>query len=258
MSDALRVELPAHRLEKLLSVVYTTADECVLTFGREGLSTRMADPATVMMVSTSLDAEAFTTLGDGQFPAGVNVEALIDHLGFAESDDDLAVLEYDEESRKVDLRVGERYDTKMALIDPDAIRAEPDIPDLEDSLVNEVVVPGRQLSNAIKAADLQSDHVAIKADLDAEHPVRLYAKGDTDATRYKFTDEDVIRADVQESAYSVLSVPYLKEMKAEIPADAEVRIRFGHEFPVKFDYEFADGHGDVLQMIAPRITDDDY
>jgi len=251
MSDALAVELPAERLAKAVDVMQTTAHESVLRFGREGLSSSMVDPANVLMVVVDLDAEAFTRVGDGKFPAGVNLDTIADHLDFG-GPEDSAVLEYDEETRKLHIEVGDAYDAEMALIDPDSIRDEPDIPDLE--LPNEVIVTGRAIKRAIKAADLVSDHVHIRGDVD--EGVWFEAQGDTDENRYRFDGDEIRHADVSETATSILSLEYLKDVKKEIPSDAEVRLRFGEDFPVKLNYAFADGHGSVEHMQAPRIQQD--
>jgi len=248
MSDALAVELPAERLAKAVDVMQTTAHESVLRFGREGLSSSMVDSANVLMVAVDLDAEAFTRVGDGKFPAGINLDKISENLNFG-GPEDAAVLEYDEETRKMHIEVGEGYDAEMALIDPDSIRNEPDIPDLE--LSNEVIVTGRAIKRGIKAADLVSDHVHVRGDVD--EGVWFEAQGDTDENRYRFTGDEVRHANVTETATSIFSLDYLKDVKKEIPSDAEVRLRFGDEFPIKLNYAFADGHGSVEHMLAPRI-----
>jgi proliferating cell nuclear antigen len=42
-------------------------------------------------------------------------------------------------------------------------------------------------------------------------------------------------------------------MNRAIPADAEVTVELGEEFPVKLHFDIAEGEGTVTYMLAPRI-----
>jgi proliferating cell nuclear antigen len=249
--DPLEVILPVQTLTQYLTIQATAADECVLEFGRDGLASRMVDPANVMLADVSLDAGAFESVGEGKMRAGVDIDRLLDHLGFGESGD-LARLTFDTETGKIDLTVGGHYSASVAMIDPDSIRNKPDIPDLEDGqLPNEITLPGRSFSTGVDAADLVSDHAAIEGD--EESGVAMTADGDIEENRYAF-DGDGVEAHVPSEERTLLSTEYLQDITAELPGDADVTIRFGTEFPVFIEWDFADGEGEVFQMIAPRIS----
>jgi proliferating cell nuclear antigen len=165
--------------------------------------------------------------------------------------DDLVHLELDEETRKLHIRMdGLSY--TLALIDPDSIRQEPDIPDLD--LAAEIVVEGAQLGRGITAADMVSDHIRLRVDPDAE-AFLVEAQGDTDDVDLELGREDLIALTAGE-ADSLFSLDYLKDMNKAIPGDAEVTVELGEEFPVKMHYEFAEGLGHVTYMLAPRIQSD--
>jgi hypothetical protein len=42
-------------------------------------------------------------------------------------------------------------------------------------------------------------------------------------------------------------------MSSAMPADCEVSVLVGNEFPAKLRYSLVDGDCDVVQMLAPRI-----
>ena len=101
------------------------------------------------------------------------------------------------------------------------------------------------------------DNVTLRADPDVESEASvLEAEGDTDTASLAFGRADVIDATVDESALSILLINHLMEVITPIEADMDVQIDLGSEFPVELRLEYADGYGDALYAVAPRITAD--
>ncbi len=240
----------ASTLQDALDSVSVLVDECKIRLNEEELSIRAVDPANVGMVDLTLEAAAFESYQADGGVIGVNLARLEDIAGMANSGD-LVHLELDEETRKLHIEVdGLSY--TLALIDPDSIRQEPDIPELD--LPAEIVVEGAQLNRGVKAADMVSDHIRLRVD-EAEEAFSIEAEGDTDDVDLKLTREDLI-AFTAGPADSLFSLDYLKDMNKAIPSDAEVTVELGEEFPVKLHYGFAEGLGQVTYMLAPRIQSD--
>jgi len=237
----------ASTLRDALDSVSVLVDECKIRLNEDGLSIRAVDPANVGMVDLSLDAAAFESYEADGGVIGVNLARLEDIAGMGNAGD-LVHLELDEETRKLHIRIdGLSY--TLALIDPDSIRQEPDIPDLD--LPAEIVVEGNQLDRGIKAADMVSDHINLRVDESAE-TFHIEAEGDTDDVDFEMGTDELIRLDAG-PANSLFSLDYLKDMNKAIPGDAEVTVELGEEFPVKLHYEFSEGLGTVTFMLAPRI-----
>jgi proliferating cell nuclear antigen len=165
--------------------------------------------------------------------------------------DQLVELELDEETRKLHIQI-DGLEYTLALIDPDSIRQEPDIPDLD--LPAEVVLEGRDVNRAVTAADMVSDHIALGVDDNDDH-FYVDAQGDTDDVHFELGRDDLIDITVG-PAHSLYSLDYLKDMNKAIPSDAEVTVDLGEEFPVKLHFEIAEGEGHVTYMLAPRIQSD--
>jgi proliferating cell nuclear antigen len=163
----------------------------------------------------------------------------------------LVELELNEETRKLRIQIG-GLEYTLALIDPDSIRQEPDIPDLD--LPAEITLQGRDIDRAVTAADMVSDHIALGVDVEDEH-FYVDAKGDTDDVHFQLDRVDLIDLEVGE-AHSLFSLDYLKDMNKAIPKDAEVRIELGEEYPVKLHFSIAEDQGQVTFMLAPRIQSD--
>jgi proliferating cell nuclear antigen len=237
----------ASTLRDALDSVSVLVDECKVRLNEDGLSIRAVDPANVGMVDLSLDAAAFESYEADGGVIGVNLARLEDIAGMGNAGD-LVHLELDEETRKLHIRIdGLSY--TLALIDPDSIRQEPDIPDLD--LPARIVVEGNQLDRGITAADMVSDHINLRVDETAE-TFHIEAEGDTDDVDFEMGTADLIKLEAG-PADSLFSLDYLKDMDKAIPGDAEVTVELGEEFPVKLHYEFAEGLGRVTFMLAPRI-----
>ena len=240
----------ASTFQDALDSVSVLVDECKIRLNEEELSIRAVDPANVGMVDLTLEAAAFESYEADGGVIGVNLARLEDIAGMANSGD-LIHLELNEETRKLHIEIdGLSY--TLALIDPDSIRQEPDIPDLD--LAAEIVVEGAQVGRGITAADMVSDHIRLRVD-ESDEAFYIEAEGDTDDVDLELTREDLI-ALTAGPADSLFSLDYLKDMNKAIPSDAEVTVELGEEFPVKLHYGFAEGLGNVTFMLAPRIQSD--
>ncbi len=240
----------AETLSSTLDSVSVLVDECKIHLEEEGLQIRAVDPANVGMVDLSLDISAFESYEADGGIIGVDLSRLEDIAGMAESGQ-LIQLELDEETRKLHIQI-DGLEYTLALIDPDSIRQEPDIPDLD--LPAEIVLEGKDINRSVKAADMVSDHIALGIDEGGEF-FYVSAEGDTDDVHLELTEADLI--DLQLGpAHSLFSLDYLKDMNKAIPGTAEVTLELGEEFPIKIHYSFAEGQGSVTYMLAPRIQSD--
>jgi len=240
----------AETLGTALDSVSVLVDECKIHLEEDGIAIRAVDPANVGMVDLSLDAGAFESYEADGGLIGVNLSRLEDIVGMADSGQ-LVELELDEETRKLHIQI-DGLEYTLALIDPDSIRQEPDIPDLD--LPAEIVIEGADINRAVTAADMVSDHIALGVDADAE-TFYVEAEGDTDDVRLELDREDLI--DLQAgAARSLFSLDYLKDMNKAIAKDGEVTTELGEEFPVKMHFDIAEGQGNVTFMLAPRIQSD--
>jgi proliferating cell nuclear antigen len=236
-------------LQAALDSVSVLVDECKIRLDENELTIRAVDPANVGMVDLSLSATAFESYETDGGVIGVDLDRLEEFVGMADSGQ-LIELELDEETRKLHVTI-DGLEGTLALIDPDSIRKEPDEDSLNLDLPAKVVLEGRDIARAVKAADMVSDHIALGVDAD-EELFYVDAQGDTDDVHFELTGEDLIHIAPGE-AHSLFSLDYLKQMNKAIPTDAEVSLDLGEEFPVRLEFEIAEGEGTVVYMLAPRI-----
>jgi len=240
----------ADTLKETLDSVSVLVDECKIHLDEDGLSIRAVDPANVGMVDLDLAAAAFESYEADGGLIGVNLSRLEDIAGMADAGQ-LVQLELDEETRKLHIQI-DGLEYTLALIDPDSIRQEPDIPDLD--LPAHVVIEGRDIDRAVTAADMVSDHIALGVDA-ADELFYVDAEGDTDDVHLELTRDQLIDLEAGE-AHSLFSLDYLKDMNKAIPKDAEVELELGDEYPVKMHFDIAEAQGQVTYMLAPRIQSD--
>ncbi|MFB6171654.1 MAG: DNA polymerase sliding clamp [Haloarculaceae archaeon] len=237
----------AETLRAALDSVSVLVEECKIRLEEDGLAIRAVDPANVGMVDLELSREAFESYETDGGVIGVNLSRLEEFASMADAGQ-LIQLELDEETRKLHVQI-EGLEGTLALIDPESIRQEPDLPDLD--LPATIVLEGADIDRAVKAADMVSDHIALGVDADAEH-FYVDAEGDTDDVHLELDREDLIDLTAGD-AHSLFSLDYLKDMNKAIPRDAEVTVELGEEFPVKLHFDIAEGGGHVTYMLAPRI-----
>lgn len=240
----------ASTIQDALESLSVLVDECKIRLHSDELSVRAVDPANVAMADLSLEQGAFEHYSGGGGVIGVNLNRLEDIVNMANSGD-LINLELNERTRKLDIKFdGLSY--TLSLIDPDSIRQEPDIPELD--LAAEIVLEGSQIDRGVKAADMVSDHIRLRVD-DAEEALYIEADGDTDDVNLKLTREDLIALN-SGTANSLFSLDYLKDLNKAFPSDAEITTELGDDFPVKFHFNFAEGLANTTYMLAPRIQSD--
>ncbi|MFB6361378.1 MAG: DNA polymerase sliding clamp [Halobacteriales archaeon] len=240
----------AETLQEALDSVSVLVDECKIHLNEDGLAIRAVDPANVGMVDLELAAEAFESYQADGGLIGVNLSRLEDIAKMANAGQ-LVQLELDEETRKLHIDT-DGLEYTLALIDPDSIRKEPDLPDLD--LPAHIVLEGSNIDRAVKAADMVSDHIALGVDEDTE-TFYVDAEGDTDDVHFELGRADLIDLTVG-PARSLFSLDYLKDMNRAIPKNGEVTVHLGEEFPVEMEFEIAEGQGHVTYLLAPRIQSD--
>lgn len=241
-------------IAKTLEVAGSIASETKMQINEDGFAIRLADPANVACTFIDVDKPAFESYYSNGGTIGYSLDQLDDVISYGDSGD-LVHLGLNNETRMLDIQIN-NFDYEYALIDPDSVRGEASIPDgLEEEMLVDVTVEASDIKDAVKAAELASDHVLISSDAD-DGEFTIGAKGDTDQTTVSFGPDEILDGTIDESCSSLFSLDYLKDLTRPIPGSAEVRVRHAEEMPTILDWDFAEGHAHAQCMIAPRIQND--
>lgn len=237
-------------IKTVLKTLRAIVDEARIHIDGDGISMRAVDPANVAMDDLDLTAAAFESYDATPGVIGVDLDRFADAVGMANKGD-LVQLSLDQQTRKLVIHV-DGLEFTMACLNPQTIRAEPEIPDLD--LPAEVTLSRDTLDRGVKAADMVSDHIRFTMD-EAPEQFCIEAEGDTDNVELEIDSEDlddVTAADAE----ALFSLDYLKDIVRTISKGTAVTMTVGTGFPVIMTYELADGDGHVTRMLAPRIRAD--
>ncbi|WP_199234041.1 DNA polymerase sliding clamp [Halorubrum sp. CGM5_25_10-8B] len=237
-------------IKEFVSTLRAIVDEAKIRVGPDGIHTRAVDPANVAMYDVSLAAGAFESYDATEGILGVNLERFEEVLKLAKKND-LVQLSFNTTSFKLVIHI-DGVEFTMALIDPDSIRKEPEIPEMD--LPISLTLEEAQISRGVKAADMVSDHIRFRCD-EAETTVYIEAEGDTDNVSLELADDD-LAALTAADGNALYSLDYVNDISKQFPKGTEITLTFGGDFPMMFEYQFSDGECDVLAMLAPRIQSD--
>ncbi|AUV84405.1 DNA polymerase sliding clamp (plasmid) [Salinigranum rubrum] len=237
-------------IKEFVSTLRAVVDEAKIRVGPDGIHTRAVDPANVAMYDVSLAAGAFESYDATEGVLGVNLERFEEVLKLAKKND-LVQLSFNTTSFKLVIHI-DGVEFTMALIDPDSIRKEPEIPEMD--LPISLTLEEAQISRGVKAADMVSDHIRFRCD-EAETTVYIEAEGDTDNVSLELADDDLVALTAADGN-ALYSLDYVNDISKQFPTGTEITLTFGGDFPMMFEYQFSDGECDVLAMLAPRIQSD--
>lgn len=235
-------------MNSVIDPVKTLVEECKIHFEDDSISINAVDPANVGMLDLECDAQAFESYDSKGTTIGIDISRLADVISLGSSDD-LVHIDYDTETRKVKITV-DGLEYTLSLIDPDTVRKEPDVPDLDYPV--HIATQGHEFGRAVTAAEMVSDHLGFGAK--ADEPIfYAQANGDTDDIYIERTASEIDRLTVNDDAESLFSLDYLGIVEKPIGSDTDVDISIGNEVPISLGFDIAEGYGRVKYVVAPRI-----
>ncbi|MDO8841535.1 MAG: DNA polymerase sliding clamp [Methanocalculus sp.] len=246
----LKATIDADIFRESIDVISALVGECRLHINESGISTRAVDTSNVAMVSLELDADAFQSYSATEMEIGLDIAKMKNILGMVGKSDPID-LELDPEGRKLQISF-RSYRYSISLLDTKTIRKDPNPPSLNLPAV--VKITGDALNNAIKAAAVVSDKIALKVDPERSIFIMI-AEGDTDNIKLELGKDDLEFVESAE-ARSLFSLDYLKDMGKVIGRADTVEIRLGIDHPVQFIFTIAQEKGRVTYLLAPRIEAD--
>ncbi len=240
--------ITAETLQNTISYVRALVNEARVHLTGDGLNIRAVDPANVGMVDMSLSPDGFEVYNSLTDTIGLDIERFQNIISMADSDT-LITMRFDPETRKLHVSF-DGLEYTLALLDPESIRDEPDIPDTD--LPGQVTLEQREISRGLTAADMVSDHLTLGIDTDTEE-FTVEAEGDTDDVDLRIGEDDYIDLEPADVT-SLFSLDYLQDMMMPVDKNQVLTINVGDEFPVDISFEFADGNGTLTFVLAPRIS----
>lgn len=243
-----KAKAKASVLKTLIESTLPLVDEVKLHVTTEGLSLKTVDSAHVAMVDVSLGSKAFQEYKASDLELGVDLDKLREILKLGTGEETIGI-EFKEDQNRLVVTMGNLV-RRMSLIDPSGM-PDPKVPNL--NLPNRVRVKASELSQGIKASESVSDHIALVAD---DAAFEVIAEGDTDTVNLKLTKNQLVELHASERTRSLFSLDYFTKMIKAADGATDVSLALGSDYPVRVEFDFADGHGHVTYLLAPRIENE--
>lgn len=245
-------------LDEFVTALSAVVDECRLRIEEDRIMTEAVDPANVAMTRVELAAEAFEVYQGGDAEIGLPLYRLRDQLEHWDPAEPIT-LKYREEWRKMELESGP-YSYTLALIHPDSIRQDPDLPTLDLSAT--VGIKSDEYADAIMYAKETGDRANVGYD-PTDSAFYVYAQGDTDDAEFRVSRESLADVPRPGEADSLFSLDYQRDLVEQLPEGRVVTLDVGNEYPMTMTFGIApvDGSGtrylgEVTYLQAPRIMSD--
>jgi proliferating cell nuclear antigen len=235
----------AEVLKQIVYVISTLVDEAKFNVDADGISLKAVDPAHVAMVEMSIGKQAFEEFEGDETELGVDLEKLKEILKLAHSGD-LVRMEHNEDKNQLIVKIGD-VTRRMSLVDT-AGMSDPKVPNID--LPTTIKMKAEELSYGIKASESVSDHIALVAD---EDYFEMSSEGDSDSVDFRLPKEKLIALDSKGKVRSLFPLDYFSNMANAIAGGSEVKINLGNNYPVKLEFDIADGNGHVKYLLAPRV-----
>jgi proliferating cell nuclear antigen len=246
----LKATIDADIFREAIDAISALVPECRLHTAEGGISTRAVDTANVAMIALELKKEAFDSFKATKSQLGVDISKMKNIFNMMNKGD-LISLDLADNAQKIQVSVhGYRY--SITLLDTNTIRKDPNPPTI--NLPGKLTISGEDLNNAIKAAAVISDKIAMGIN-PSEQTFFMVAEGDTDNIRREF-GKDELKSLSPIEARSLFSLDYLKDMGKVMSRAAEVEVFLGIDHPIRFSFDIANGNGHVEYLLAPRIEAD--
>ncbi|MFH1054541.1 MAG: proliferating cell nuclear antigen (pcna) [Candidatus Altiarchaeota archaeon] len=225
-----------------IDAIAALIDEGTFQIDSSGLKLRAMDPSQIALVDFELPAKAFERFHcDKPLTLGVDFGELskITRRSRPEDKIDLSV----DTRLKMVFRGETRREFTISIIESNA--TPPKEPKID--FTSEVKITPNMIKEALKDAELISNHVAIKL----EKVLSIKSDGDTGSADIEFPEDKLLSINVKSPSKSVFSLEYLNNIlkAAEIPS--VVCISLKTDAPLRVEYSIGDGR--VVYYLAPRI-----
>ena len=247
-------------IESLTAIV----DEGKLRMTESVLKLRAVDPANVAMVSFELQRDAFDdfrfevtesgaeadTEGESQkdeIEIGIDFVKLLAILGIGGKE--VVELKLDEHAQKLATRMGGLAYT-VSLLDTSSLRKEPKVPELDFPV--QVIIETEEFRRTIRAAEKVGDHIILGVDGELFY---MEVEGEMDKLRLGLRKDQLIHL-TPGTVHSLYSLDYISAMSKGMSHAENITLNLGKDYPLRIDFEVADGKGKVSYLLAPRIENE--
>ncbi len=239
----MRVKMDIKDLKEITNLLLTLVSEAKFEVGSDGIKVKAVDPAHVAMIVLDIPKDVFHEFDAEEDELGVDLDKVRDILKLSSSGD---VVEISKDGGKLTFMLG-NLTRSMPLIDTSALNV-PKVPNLV--LPAKVVVPVKEFEHGIKAAESISDNITLRI---TPTEFEMYTQGDEDVVRLNIPKDMLKELSCDEPVKSMYPVDYLVKLVKAIDSAENLVIYIGTDYPIKIEFDIAQGKGKATYLLAPRI-----
>jgi proliferating cell nuclear antigen len=227
-----------------IEAVAALIDEGTLHIDKDGLKLRAMDPSQIALVDMFLPASVFDEYKvEGQTSIVVDFAELSKITKRAKPEDKIE-LSLEENRFKMVFRGEASRRFNMSIIESTTpLPKEPNV-----DFTAEIKISATVLKEALKDAELVSNHVALMTD---DGHFVITSQGDTGSAEIKFKKENLMDMKVKDKARSVFSLDQLNNLLKASDQGSIVTLKIKSDAPLRLEYSIGDGR--VVYYLAPRI-----
>ncbi|MBD3261948.1 MAG: proliferating cell nuclear antigen (pcna) [Candidatus Altiarchaeales archaeon] len=226
-----------------IDAIAALIDEGTFKIDEKGMRLTAMDPSQIALIDFELPASAFEDYSvEKTLDMGVDFTELAKITKRLRPEDKLH-LQLDKR-----LKMTFEGDTKrtFTLSIIDAQSTSPKQPQIE--FTSEVKLAPAMIKEALKDAELVSNHVALSCD---DKNFNVASDGDTGSVDISLPDEKLLSLECDEDCRSVYSLEHLEHILKSAESPSIVTLKMRTDAPIKIEYKIGDAQ--VTYYLAPRI-----
>jgi len=244
----LSVKVKAETLKEAVELLHTLVDEVKINFGKEGVNVKAVDPSHVAMIELNINKSAFEEYKSSGTELALELEKLKEVLKLAKPGD-MVKLTYDDEKNKlvVELAAFRRF---IPLLDIGSL-SDVKVPSLTHTA--KAVVNLEMLRQGIRGTESVSSHLTIEI-----KPEMFRLEGESEQDKVEMTlykDKGEVEIETKEGAKSMYALDYFSNVVKAISSAEKVVLHIGKDYPLKMEFDIAEGNGTAKFLLAPRMPD---
>ena len=245
----LDVEIRVDLLKEFFEVISLLNDEVLLHFKEEGVESAVVDPSHVAMIYVTLSKDAFNKYECSGVKIGVDMEKINSFLKIIGSSEMLQMKLLEEDNML--LLKGDTLTKKISLIDPSAFQ-ESKLPQLAHSV--KITVSSKDLERGIKAGEKFTEQLSF---ILTEDGFSVFGRKDNETINLDIPKSQLLalEGDIDGEIRSTFSMEFLSKISKVLTNSETVELKLKTNYPLEMAFQIADGYGNVIFLLAPRMED---
>lgn len=237
----------AKDLKKSMEAVAVLIDEAEFVVGAQGLSLKATDPSQISMVDFSLPKNAFLEFEvQGETKIGLDVDYFRQILARGKNEDKV---ELSVNAERTSLAVALQSHSKRSFSVPLLDISKSEVPNPKIEFDAQFTLPASHLQDALKDAELVSNHVSIGVE---KKTFYLQAQSSKGTLNHEIDlEKESKEQHVKQDAKSMFPLNYLQDMLKAAESDTPVTVFLKSKAPIKLEYPI--GPARLVYYLAPRI-----